>query len=360
MRANDLTAELWTLALPLPRSYAVKGMTLSLSHVLITRLADAGGREGWGYSWFNFSDQCDAVVTEARALLAEAGASLDAMLQIERIDERRAASTKVHPLSKDAASAWSMAAWDLVGQRTGKSCSELWGGLAHRSTHECYATALFADRTADELVEDARAFRAQNFRVTKFVPVPSIPDTIERLRRIRDIFPEPHTIAIDFSLRWTSERITELVKNSPVDFAWLEDPVPFANLIELTTTLSTQIAVGETCTEQKPLLDLHAESKVPAVIIDMQHVGGPVRFLESARALAAMGARIGSHAFTHHSTHLLSCVPDSLPVENLDWWDCLYSPALTLDPWGRISVAGPGFGVGIRQEMIARHGRPVT
>jgi L-alanine-DL-glutamate epimerase-like enolase superfamily enzyme len=49
------------------------------------------------------------------------------------------------------------------------------------------------------------------------------------------------------------------------------------------------IAAGEKATVSRELYDLYARGRVRNLIIDVQYVGGPVRFMEAARLLNALG-----------------------------------------------------------------------
>ncbi|MFA9565912.1 MAG: enolase C-terminal domain-like protein, partial [Acidimicrobiales bacterium] len=104
---------------------------------------------------------------------------------------------------------------------------------------------------------------------------------------------------------------------------------------------------------------LFATGAVPAVLLDVQQLGGPERFLEAARRLRATGALMGAHIFTHVSAHLLAAIDDPLPVEIFDWSDPLCVEPLQPLPSGRVEVAGPGFGVEIDRSTLVEQGTRV-
>ena len=88
----------------------------------------------------------------------------------------------------------------------------------------------------------------------------------------------------------------------------------------------------------------------------VQYVGGPIRFLEAARVLNALGATVGGHRFSHYSMHLLASLPRSLPIEMLDWTNPAFYPLAGPDVSGRLPVEGPGFRIVLDQAVIDRHG----
>ena len=119
------------------------------------------------------------------------------------------------------------------------------------------------------------------------------------------------------------------------------------------------VAAGESCASTGALLDLQG-CGVRHLILDAQMLGGPIRFLEAARALHALGCRIGSHLFVHESTHLLSILPVSMPVAALDWWNPLFEDTPQPDEDGRVAVSGPGLGRTLRADTLARYGRQIA
>jgi L-alanine-DL-glutamate epimerase-like enolase superfamily enzyme len=88
----------------------------------------------------------------------------------------------------------------------------------------------------------------------------------------------------------------------------------------------------------------------------VQYVGGPVRWLEAARTLNALGATVGAHRFSHYSIHMMACLPRSLPIEMLDWTNPAFHPLASPDASGRLPVEGPGFRIQLDQGVIDRHG----
>ncbi|HET7157519.1 MAG TPA: hypothetical protein VFI62_00890, partial [Burkholderiales bacterium] len=86
------------------------------------------------------------------------------------------------------------------------------------------------------------------------------------------------------------------------------------------------------------------------------YVGGPVRWLEAARALNALGATVGAHRFSHYSMHMMAALPRSLPIEMLDWTNPAFHPLADPDASGRLPVEGPGFSLRLDQAVIDRHG----
>jgi len=144
-------------------------------------------------------------------------------------------------------------------------------------------------------------------------------------------------------------------RGAGVDLLWAEDAAPYDQLSEVAAAAAgAPLAAGESLTTVGALADLRTSSGMDYLLLDVQMLGGPTAFLAAARSLQRLGARIGAHIFTPHSTHLLACVDDPLPVEVFDWSDPLMEEPPRPDEHGRLRVTGPGFGVTLDRQTLER------
>jgi L-alanine-DL-glutamate epimerase-like enolase superfamily enzyme len=137
---------------------------------------------------------------------------------------------------------------------------------------------------------------------------------------------------------------------------WFEDPTPVECFGEIKTTVL--LASGERLTTREALLEL-VRKGAGKVIVDLANIGGPIRFLEIARGLSAMGCNVGIHTFPFHASHLLTCYANCGPVEFLRWWDPLFLNKPAPDTDGNLAQIGPGFGVTADHDFISRNGHIV-
>jgi L-alanine-DL-glutamate epimerase-like enolase superfamily enzyme len=143
MASNNIDVELWNLRVPLvPPIHSPKGMTTETC-LLLAFLSDQDGNRSVGYSSFRRSADMDQASAIARKLVAESALGLAGLLNVERQEEATCESSAA---SRCAASAISLAAWDLAGKQTGVPCADLWGRPAGRESLECYASALWLDK----------------------------------------------------------------------------------------------------------------------------------------------------------------------------------------------------------------------
>jgi len=348
-----LHAELWRINAPMPKPLWTPVGTLDRIHALAVRLTDAQGCRGVGTAHCIDEAGLAQVAQAAQVLLDASGRTLGGLLRVENNDAR---SADCNVFSRRAASALSFAAWDLLGRRSGTACADLWGRPLHRTSLPAYASGLFLNCSEDELVADAQRYRAAGYRLLKMRGGKPPGEDAARHALVSSIFPDPGSVAIDIYFQYDAERTRKLIRHFKTPPMWVEDPIRYDTMAQLRG--EPCIAAGETCVDQAGLLAL-CEAGVRNIILDAQELGGPLRFLEAARMVHALGHRVGSHTFGHESPHLLATLPDSMPVEVLDWWNGLYneSPDPNAHANGRVAVRGPGLGISLNEATLKRYGR---
>ena len=353
MPGNSVNVELWNLRVPLdPPIQAPKGLTTETC-LLLVFLSDDKGNRGVGYSSFRRSADMELASAAARKLVAESAPGLAGLLNVERQEE---ASCVGNAASKSAASAVSLAAWDLAGKQAGVPCADLWGRPVGRGSLECYASALWLDKSSAELIAEAKMHRQNNYRAVKMRVSRSLKDNLERIDAVRQVYSEPGAVALETGSDWTAEIANEFLDACSAKLMWVEDPAPHDKLHLVRDHPVNTIAAGEKSASARELYDLYTRGRLRKLIIDVQYVGGPVRFLEAARVLNALGATVGGHRFSHYSMHLLASLPRSLPIEMLDWTNPAFHPLAGPDASGRLPVEGPGFRILLNHTVIDRHG----
>ena len=351
---SKVQVQIWSMEIPLDPPIISPSRVSTATWVLMVCMFNDKGERGWGYSSFRERKELDLTAPIARKLTDSAGAELAALLAVERLEERLVTPASVP--SRSAASALSMAAWDLAGVQSNTACADLWGRPVHRKTLGCYASALWMDKSLEQLTTEAEEHRRNHYRMVKMRVAKSTQDNLARIAAVQKVFKEPKTIALETGFSWGVDLANDFMREAPGEYLWVEDPAPYDRMREVKANAKNVIAAGEKCHSYQELIDLYAHGNVPNMIIDVQCLGGPVRFLEAARALHAMGALVGGHRFSHHSLHLLAALPDSMPVELLDWTNPAIHPLAGPDAHGMLPVTGPGFGTRVDQAIIDRYG----
>jgi L-alanine-DL-glutamate epimerase-like enolase superfamily enzyme len=316
---------------------------------------DLDGRVGWGYSGLATEGLLDATVDRARALLGACRPTLDGLLGIEHFEERFPGSVS-DTAGKAAANAIALAVWDLAGQRLGVACADLWGRRPDTDGLPCYASGFFLDASPVEVEAEAELYRSQGYRYVKMRTGLPVDEDLARLAAVQRVFPEPGAVAVDAVNSWSARDTEAFVDGCETPLLWVEDPTHY-DLLGSLLMLGAPIAAGESLETLREFNALLANARIDCALLDVQRLGGPLRFLATAQVLAARGVRIGAHIYTAASAHLLACVDDPLPVEVFDWSDALFEkpPGAAAD--GNIAVDGPGFGATLCRDTLERHGR---
>ena len=346
--STAIDIEVWHAPTPIPRPVlTAAGRYDTYFHLVVVLRAD--GLTGWGYSGMATAAQLDGAAKQAQAI-ADRGRTLPELLAAEHHGYDTA--------SRGASNAIALAAWDLAARRLGVACADMWGRRPGFEAVDAYASGFFLDASINELVDEAKQYREQGYRLVKMRTGLPLEDDLARFDAVRSVFPEPAAIAVDSFHLWTPQQARAFVDAVPVALLWVEDATPYDDLAQL-KGLAAPLAAGESLETLDDLEALRARCSLDYALLDVQRIGGPQLFLQCAHALAARGARIGSHVYTAHSLHLLAAVNEPLPVEVFDWSDPLIARPPSAEPDGRILVRGPGFGIDINNDVLHRHGRQV-
>lgn len=353
MAGPEIDVELWNLRAPLVPPIQTPRGAVTETCLLLAFVRDGAGRRGIGYASFRRAADMDAAATVAQRLRGACGGTLAGLLDVERIEQGLGLNNAA---SRAAASALALAGWDLAGKQAGVPCADLWGRPAGRERLACYASALWLDKSPAELTAEAHEHKANHYRYVKMRVSQSLEDNLGRIASVREVYTEPHTIALETGSEWTAEICNAFLERCPWPLLWIEDPESHANIHNVKPHPVNGIAAGEKSTSMPELLDLFTRGGLRRLIIDVQYIGGPVRFLEAARALNALGATVGAHRFSHYSMHLMASLPRSLPIEMLDWTNPAFHALAGPGTDGCLPVRGPGFHIELDQGVIDRHG----
>lgn len=355
---GEPAVRLWEVDLPLLRPVSTVIGSIDTMYLVVVAIEDAAsGTAGWGYASLPAPDLRPDVVAAARTLVAAARATGD-LRQVEALDDAGVAGGP-DLVTRAAASAVSLAAWDLEGRRAGVSCAALWSPTP-RTELLCYASGVFPGGGADEVLAECHRYRDEGFLAVK-MRVGSDPDAdLERLRLVQSVFPDPSTVAVDAFESWTVEAANRFLDGVDIPLLWVEDPVPEHDLPRVARRAGP-VASGERSATAAQLDELIERNGAElALVPDVQAVGGPGRFLAIARGLVARGVSVGSHVFGYPSVPLLAALDRSSGVEVLDWWDALYVAPPRPGPSGRLVDDGIGLGAALSMDAIERWGRALA
>ncbi len=276
------------------------------------------------------------------------------------------------------------ALWDLRGKQAGKSVCELLGGTPR--PYPVYASSMRRDITpedeADRLVrlQQSCGYRAFKFRVGKECGhnADKWPGRTEAIvPAVRNALGDDAFLMVDANSCYTPPKAIEvgrLLEDHGV--AHFEEPCPYWELDwtrEVSDALDVDVAGGEQdCVlgQWRRMIDMRA---VDVAQPDVCYVGGLTRTLQVAEMARTAGIPVTAHSanlslVAVFALHLAGAIENAGPyvefsIEGSDyypWQDGLFSPALVARD-GKVAIPdGPGWGVEVNPEWLARADRLVS
>ena len=273
------------------------------------------------------------------------------------------------------------AIWDLRGKLEGKSVCELLDGEPHPLVP--YGSSMRRDITPKDEAErlarlrDTYGFRSFKIRVGKVVghDEDQWPGRTEELvPTVRRAIGDDVDLKVDGNSCYTPARAIEvghmLEANGVSHF---EEPCPYWELewtAEVTRFLDLDVAGGEQdydLNQWRRILWMHA---VDIAQPDICYIGGLTRALRVAKWAEKVGMPVVPHSanrslVTVFTMHMMAAIPNAGPhfefsIEPTPWTEGVYKPALTVRD-GEIALpAGPGWGVEINGDWLAKADRQVS
>ncbi len=273
------------------------------------------------------------------------------------------------------------AVWDLLGKREGKTVCELLGGKVRPMAvyGSSMSRTIKPEDEARRLVQlrDSRGFRAFKVRIGKVCGH----DQDQWPGRTEALIPAVHRelgdkvlLKADGNSCYTPPKAI-LVGRTLEDhgFSHFEEPCPYWELewtAQVAAALRIPVAGGEQdndLAQWQRMISMHA---VDIVQPDICYLGGVTRTLR----VAAMAAKAGMKCVPHSANlsmllvftlHVMGAIPNAGPhieftIENDSWTRNLYQPAPEVNE-GKVAIpAGPGWGVTLNSEWLAKARREVS
>jgi len=273
------------------------------------------------------------------------------------------------------------ALWDLRGKLEGKAVGELLGGEPRPLAP--YGSSMRRDITPrDEAarlarLRDAYGYRAFKIRVGKVNghDEDEWPGRTEELvPTVRRALGDEVDLKVDGNSCFTPQRAIEVGRLLEANgVSHFEEPCPYWELewtAEVTRFLDVPVAGGEQdydLNQWRRIVWMHA---VDIAQPDICYVGGLTRALRVAKMAEQAGMPVVPHSanrslVTVFTMHMLAAIPNAGPhfefsIEPTPWTEGLFAPELTVRD-GLVAVpAGPGWGVEINPDWLARADRQVS
>ena len=245
----------------------------------IVRIACSDGAQGIGYS-YTIGTGGSSVLALLRDHLCPRLIGRDAT-EIEGLWKDlffHTHATAVGAITSLALAAVDTALWDLKCRRAREPLWKMAGGA--KAAIPVYTTeGGWLHHSAAQLVDEARAAKAQGFKGAKFkVGKPSIAEDVRRLAAVRDAVGDDFELMIDANQAFTvSEALRRAHAYSPFALAWFEEPLPAEDLAghaELAAKATMPVAIGESLYHPAHFREYLERDACSIVQVDCARIGG--------------------------------------------------------------------------------------
>jgi galactonate dehydratase len=301
---------------------------------------------------------------------------------IESLVHRMTTADYARPgeIAMSAASVIEIACWDIMGKALGQPVYRLLGG-AVRDRIKAYANGWYqVRRTPAEF--HAAALRAvergyQAVKVDPFGDAQGLLSAAERglsislIEAVRDAIGADADLLIEMHGRFTPRTALSLAADlARFNPAWIEEPIPPDDLKALswvTGRVGVPVATGERIHVRSEFRDLFERRAADIVQPDITMCGGLAETKKIATwaqsySILVAPHNVGGPVSTAAALHLAACTPNFYIQENFnDFAEDYVMAAAPGNP--RVAdgffalPAGPGLGVTLDRDVIARHPR---
>jgi mandelate racemase len=317
-----------------------------------------GGHTGIGYSFAFSANELRAVAALAEDLAAvveRANAGVRASWQA--MWDRLNFIGRVGPGAM-AMAAIDTALWDLLARRAGVPLYRLLGGSA--PALEVYGAGGWLSWSVEQVIAEARWFASAGYRAYKMrVGGPDWREDVHRVRAVRAALPAELGLMIDANQAWSPDVALRACRElDDLGLLWIEEPLDahdYRGQAELSRTLLTPVAAGETLWGRRDFERLLEAGGVDVLQLDLMRCGGITPFLSIAAMVETAGLPVTSHLFTPVSAHLLATLPGAYMAEHLpSWFDPLFEQEPVISD-GLLGVGSdPGLGLTLSRDAVER------
>jgi muconate cycloisomerase len=257
-----------------------------------------------------------------------------------------------------------MALWDAVGKAAGVPVYDLLGGAVR---DEVDYFGFPQGDTADELARDAHRLAGEGYGVIYTKAGFGADTDMENIAAVREAIGD-RRLRIDANGAWSVEEAIRMIHRlQEFDLDWVEQPTPETSLAALKhvrDSVPVPIAADQSVYTVDDVYEVCGRRAADVIVLSPHETGGILAFRRAAGIAMAAGVSICLHgqgvsSITDAAQHHLGLCTAGLTDGNqimhqLFVEDLAAAPAL--DPvGGRIGrVEGPGFGVTVDREAVAR------
>lgn len=260
-----------------------------------------------------------------------------------------------------ALSAFDIAYWDLVGKTLDLNIVDIIGRV--RDTVPLYGSGINLNKTAEEVVEQVRRWKADGYAAAKVkVGKPDLEEDVERLAKIREAVGD-FPLAVDANQGWDyPQALRAFNRFTQFDLLWIEEPLPADDIpshARLAAHTTTPIGLGENVYTAAQFTQYFDAGIVSYVQADLGRVGGITGYLDIANAARLRNLPMTPHFVMELSATLLAAVPNISYAEMTDGgtWSALQivKSAGKIDHGAYLPATAPGHGIVLNRPYLAAH-----
>ena len=267
-------------------------------------------------------------------------------------------ATSVGAITSLALAAIDTALWDLKCRRANEPLHRMAGGAQSRVPLYTTEGGWLHIDTA-ELVEDALRAQAAGFGGSKIkIGRPHVSEDVARLTAVRDAVGPAFEIMTDANQRFTvDEAIRRARCLTPLDIAWLEEPLPADDLSghqRLSESTSLPVAVGESLYSPQHFREYLQRGACSIVQVDVARIGGITPWLKVAHLGETFNVPVCPHFLMELHVSLCAAVPNARWVEYIPQIDSLTTEPMRIEDGHAIPSDAPGLGIAWDFDAINR------
>jgi L-alanine-DL-glutamate epimerase-like enolase superfamily enzyme len=378
MRIERLECAWIKMRLPKPRGLSIGPITHSSDAVC--RITTSGGLVGIGESRGSpLNEICEIIDTVFKPMLLGQHAAetehhwqeMHRMLLGPEAGEPKWKRRSV----LGAIAAVDMALWDIKAKAAKLSICRLLGGQP-RPVQAYLSEGFYSDdQPLEEVAQEAAAgVGAGGFKKLKVRVGRDPEDDVKRLRAFREAVGEGVDIMVDINQMWDLPQAqATMPRLEEFNLFWLEEPnrlnrpaddfsAPERVTAKIMAMASIPLASGENHTTLDECRSLAENTPVRYMQFDAIKNGGVTEYLRVAAICQARGVLLAPHHVAHFHVQLAAAMPNGFTVEVFDnakqhiAWPDLFPGYPEVREGKMILPDGPGWGMGINDDLINRHG----
>jgi L-alanine-DL-glutamate epimerase-like enolase superfamily enzyme len=264
-----------------------------------------------------------------------------------------------------ALSAVDIAAWDLLGRRTGTSLARLLGGAPDRVPAYASGGYYRDGDPIEHVVGEIERYAALGFRDFK-IKVGGMPGAgdVARVAAAREAIGTEGRLALDANNAWRSadEALRAIAAFEPYDIWWIEEPLSPDDLhghAAIARASPITVATGEIEATRWAFADLIRADSCAILQPDAGVLGGVTEFVKVAAAADAFGRVVAPHWHANLHAQLAAATNNCIAIEYFALGEDIYNfEAIVADPLevvdGEVVVPDrPGLGFSLDEDAVA-------